>query len=71
MRAAALFGLSDLNSVFQYNTQQENFNINSRFQWRFKPMSDFFIVYTDNYATTDLKVKNCGVVVKVTYWLNL
>jgi hypothetical protein len=34
-------------------------------------MSDFFIVYTDNYATTDLKVKNRGVVVKLTYWLNL
>jgi hypothetical protein len=58
-------------TFLQYNTQQENFNINSRFQWRFKPMSDFFVVYTDNYATTDLKVKNRGVVVKITYWLNL
>ncbi|MFZ6014271.1 MAG: DUF5916 domain-containing protein [Bacteroidota bacterium] len=58
-------------TFLQYNTQQENFNINSRFQWRFKPMSDFFIVYTDNYTTTDMKVKNRGVVFKVTYWLNL
>jgi len=24
-------------------------NINSRLQWRFKPVSDLFIVYTDNY----------------------
>lgn len=34
-------------TFLQYNTQEHNFNINSRFQWRFKPMSDFFIVYTD------------------------
>jgi hypothetical protein len=58
-------------TFLQYNTQEENFNINSRFQWRFKPMSDFFVVYTDNYATTDLKVKNRGLVFKLTYWLNL
>lgn len=58
-------------TFLQYNTQKENFNLNSRIQWRFKPMSDFFIVYTDNYATTDLKVKNRGVVFKLTYWLNM
>lgn len=58
-------------TFLQYNTQAENFNINSRFQWRFKPMSDLFIVYTDNYASTDFKVKNRGVVVKMTWWLNL
>ncbi|NJN41896.1 MAG: hydrolase [Flammeovirgaceae bacterium] len=33
----------------QYNSQIENLNINSRFQWRFKPVSDLFFVYTDNY----------------------
>lgn len=58
-------------TFLQYNTQAENFNINSRFQWRFKPMSDLFIVYTDNYATTNFNVKNRGVVVKMTWWLNL
>jgi hypothetical protein len=55
----------------QYNTQADNFNVNSRLQWRFKPMSDVFIVYTDNYACTDMAVKNRGIVVKVTYWLNM
>lgn len=55
----------------QYNTQSSNFNINSRLQWRFRPMSDLFVVYTDNYACTDLKVKNRGIVFKLTYWLNL
>ncbi len=58
-------------SFLQFNTQAENFNINSRFQWRYRPMSDLFIVYSDNYATDNLNVKNRGVVVKITYWLNL
>jgi hypothetical protein len=58
-------------TILQYNTQAGNVNINSRLQWRFKPMSDLFLVYTDNYTTTDLKVKNRGVVLKLTYWLNM
>jgi hypothetical protein len=58
-------------TFLQYNTQAENFNINSRVQWRFKPMSDLFVVYTDNYTTTNMNVKNRGLVVKLTYWLNL
>ncbi|MEL7003731.1 MAG: hypothetical protein AAFN93_13495 [Bacteroidota bacterium] len=58
-------------TFIQYNTQGENLNINSRFQWRYKPMSDLFIVYSDNYATTDFGVKNRGIVFKVNYWLNL
>ena len=36
----------------QYNNQINNWNINSRIQWRFRPVSDLFIVYTDNYAST-------------------
>jgi len=58
-------------TFLQYNTQAENFNINSRFQWRYKPMSDIFIVYSDNYATTPYAAKNRGLVFKMTYWLNL
>ncbi|MEO9850499.1 MAG: DUF5916 domain-containing protein [Reichenbachiella sp.] len=66
-----------LTSFLQYNTQAENFNINTRIQWRFKPASDLFIVYTDNYATMDmnqefgLQEKNRALVLKLTYWLNL
>jgi hypothetical protein len=55
----------------QYNTQAENMNINSRIQWRFKPMSDIFVVYTDNYTDSSFKQKNRGLVFKLTYWLNL
>ena len=58
-------------TFLQYNTQSNNFNINSRFQWRFKPMSDLFIVYTDNYFADAFLVKNRALVIKLNYWLNL
>ena len=57
-------------TFLQYNTQSENFNLNSRFQWRFRPMSDLFVVYTDNYNTEGLMIKNRSLVVKLNYWLN-
>ncbi|MEJ2003640.1 MAG: hydrolase, partial [Cyclobacteriaceae bacterium] len=58
-------------TFLQYNTQQDNFNINSRLQWRFAPMSDVFLVLTDNYAASPfLKInRNRAVVLKVNYWL--
>ncbi|HMV08128.1 MAG TPA: hypothetical protein PK325_01125 [Cyclobacteriaceae bacterium] len=56
-------------TFFQYNTQSDNVNINSRFQWRFRPLSDLFVVYSDNY-TNDFVNKNRGVVVKLIYWIN-
>jgi hypothetical protein len=58
-------------TFLQYNTQSNNFNINSRFQWRFKPMSDFFIVYGENYDISGLDIQNRSLVVKLNYWLNL
>ncbi len=61
-----------LTTFMQYNSQSENFNINTRLQWRFAPVSDFFLVYTDNYGIAEgLKVNNRAIVAKVTYWLNL
>lgn len=60
-----------LTTFIQYNDQIDNVNINARLQWRFAPVSDFFLVYTDNYAGTDFTVKNRAVVAKLTYWLNL
>jgi Domain of unknown function (DUF5916) len=68
-----------LSGFFQYNTQFNNFNINSRLQWRFAPVSDLFLVYTDNsyaYGLQDRPVrffspKNKTLVLKVVYWLNV
>ncbi len=58
-------------TAVQYNSQSQNYNVFSRFQWRFKPMSDFFLVYTDNYTTDGLNIKNRQIVFKLTYWLNM
>ncbi|MBK7938678.1 MAG: carbohydrate binding family 9 domain-containing protein [Lewinellaceae bacterium] len=55
-------------TFLQYNTQTDNFNINSRLQWRFRPMSDVFVVYTDNYAVRFWGPKNRALVVKASYW---
>ena len=59
-----------LTGFFQYNEQGKNININTRLQWRYRPASDFFIVYTDNYLPRPFFVKNRGLVFKFTYWLN-
>lgn len=60
-----------LTTFLQYNSQLENVNLNTRFQWRFKPASDIFLVYTDNYLPENFRVKNRALVLKCTYWLNL
>ena len=63
-----------LTTFIQYNNQFDNLNINARLQWRFKPVSDFFIVYTDNYLTEPLsqfESRNRALVAKFTYWFNL
>ncbi len=69
-----------LTAFFQYNSQSQNTNINTRFQWRFAPASDFFLVYSDNYFSGnpsdpsdrfDFTLRNRSIVAKVTYWLNI
>ncbi|MBP8155588.1 MAG: hydrolase, partial [Leadbetterella sp.] len=55
----------------QYNSQFKNLNVNSRFQWRFAPVSDFFLVYSDNYNSEIWLPKNRALFVKLTYWLSL
>lgn len=60
-----------LTTFWQYNSQAKNINFNGRLQWRFKPMSDLFIVYSDNYDNNDFSIKNRAIVVKFVYWLNI
>ena len=63
-----------LTTFIQYNNQLDNLNINARLQWRFQPVSDFFLVFTDNYLTdpfSQFSVRNRAIVAKLTYWLNL
>ena len=56
---------------YQYNNLSDNMNLNVRLQWRYKPASDFFIVYTENYFPAGFVSKNRALVFKMTYWLNL
>jgi hypothetical protein len=58
------------NNIIQYNTQQNVFNLNTRLQWRFKPMSDLFIVYTDIYDNL-LAKRQRAFQIKFTYWFQL
>lgn len=60
-----------LTTFIQYNSQVDNINVNARFQWRFAPVSDFFLVYTDNYYANNIQVRSRAIVAKVTYWLNV
>jgi hypothetical protein len=54
----------------QYNTNINNFDINSRFQWRFKPLSDLFLVYSTNYLTPQGTNQNYSITLKLDYWIN-
>lgn len=60
-----------LTAFAQYNDFSQNVNLNTRFQWRFKPASDFFVVYTENYLSSNFVNKNRALVLKWTYWFNL
>ncbi|MFN3996174.1 DUF5916 domain-containing protein [Algoriphagus sp.] len=58
-------------TFIQYNNQIDNLNINTRLQWRYAPVSDFFLVYTDNYFPGDFMPKQRSLVFKLNYWLNI
>ncbi len=64
-------------TFIQFNNQINNVNLNTRFQYRYSPVSDLFIVYSDNYFAElgngfiDFQQpKSRGLVVKLTYWFN-
>ncbi|MGZ5281971.1 MAG: DUF5916 domain-containing protein [Bacteroidia bacterium] len=59
------------NTWVQYNAQFKYVNMNSRLQWRFKPMSDLFIVYNRNWESTGMEGLNQAIIVKLNWWLNL
>jgi hypothetical protein len=57
-------------TFFQFNNQTKNININTRLQWRYRPASDVFLVFTDNYLPNPFGIKNRALVLKFTYWWN-
>jgi hypothetical protein len=58
-----------LNTVVQYNTQSQNLNFYGKIQWRYKPLSDVFLVYTNNKSTNPWERQNQNLVLKVVWWL--
>jgi len=59
-----------LTTFVQFNDQADNVNLNLRFQWRFAPVSDLFIVYTNNTYPADFRTKDKALVAKISYWFN-
>jgi len=58
-------------TFIQFNSLDEDFSINSRLQWRFRPLSDLYVVYNDNYKTTPFSPGYRALIVKFTYWINI
>jgi hypothetical protein len=50
----------------QYNTQRDNFNVNTRLQWEYKPLSYVYLVVSDNF-NKDMVRTNWGIAFKVNY----
>ncbi len=71
-RAEFSFSRAHFFTLFtQYNQQADNINLNARYQWRFAPMSDAFVVYSENYLPHPWKTKVRSLVLKFVYWLNV
>ena len=60
-------------SFIQFSNFSNTLGINSRLQWRFAPLSDLFLVYTDNsnYLENDLIPNFRTINLKITYWINI
>ncbi|MEO9891180.1 DUF5916 domain-containing protein [Aurantibacter sp.] len=57
-------------NLFQYNEQSKNFNLNTRFQWRYAPASDLFLVYSNNQMIDPNFPRDWSLTLKFNYWLN-
>ena len=58
-------------NLFQYNEQLGLWNFNSRFQWRYKPASDIFLVFNSNEISVPSVSTGWNLTLKINYWLNL
>ena len=60
-------------SFIQFSNFSNTLGINSRLQWRFAPLSDLFLVYTDNsnYLENGLVPNFRTINLKITYWINI
>ncbi len=56
-------------SMVQYASLSEHVNVFGRFQWRFRPLSDFFVIYSSNIHSATRATRNQNLVAKVTWWI--
>ena len=60
------------NKKLDESNRSDNLGINSRLQWRFAPLSDFYLVYNDNYFASDIFApKLRSLTFKLSYWFNI
>ncbi|WP_109832629.1 carbohydrate binding family 9 domain-containing protein [Reichenbachiella versicolor] len=66
-----IFITNDINwtTYIQYNNQFDLFNINSRLQWQYRPLSYFYLVLSDNYGD-DFSHHNWNISAKLNYRLS-
>lgn len=55
--------------VGQYAGQFDNVNLNLRLQWRFRPVSDIFLIYAANHQTDTFGLKQRAITFKMNYLL--
>ncbi len=54
-------------NLYQYNEQQKLWNFNSRFQWRYKPASDIFLVFNSSDNKILTPNRNWNLTLKINY----
>ena len=57
-------------ALLQYSSNDRLFSTNLRFRWEYRPGSEMFVVYTDDYNTEELRpdvtaLRNRALVIKV------
>lgn len=58
-------------TLLQYNKQQESLGINTRLQWRYSPMSDIYLVFTQANNERFPFLDSRSIALKCSYWLGL
>ncbi|WP_197062564.1 carbohydrate binding family 9 domain-containing protein [Muricauda sp. MAR_2010_75] len=60
-----------INSVLQLNTQQDIFSGYARLQYRYSPLSDFFLVFSKVTGIEDNPLNEHFIALKFTHWFSL
>ncbi|WP_036382069.1 carbohydrate binding family 9 domain-containing protein [Muricauda sp. MAR_2010_75] len=61
-----------VNNTVQYNTQNNNFSVFSRLQWRYSSLSDIFLIFNQNNDTANnFGLANRSIILKATYRFGL